>query len=470
MSLLLPSAPAGTHGPTGAGDGHHARREMPDGDFAAALAETAGDNSDEAKGHDARSENADDAARLLRAVRRLAARGAREPHNGEAAMPRAGANQEVAAEPRTKGVRRSEDKAPTKAEAPDLAEDLAAANRPEPVVSGDAAREVLAALGVDMAARPERMVAGSEFGASLRLVAGMRGIDMDAHRAGGAREPDLGDESEAEILTVRVVQQERHFKPAGVEMQRWQGAQSAAEGAQGTAMPAADPKLVQPEAAVRDRTAVAAAQARAAEPAAQVAQPMSATGEVMPGTVGVQIADRVQEALGKPSETAASSPPAGAVHDSESRQVFAPAIRILKLQLNPASLGTVTIVLSGNDDGLRIELAAELADTVTKVDNDRGALAARLNGAGYSVTEISVARLGGQGTDSDARDQGARQGSAQEQFAGNASREGGGQFGGQHAGLGGHQSSADGPAGGSGSAAAAPVVAGVSYAGRFRPV
>ncbi len=41
------------------------------------------------------------------------------------------------------------------------------------------------------------------------------------------------------------------------------------------------------------------------------------------------------------------------------------------------------------------ELAAELADTVTKVDADRGVLAARLNGAGYTVNDISVARSAG---------------------------------------------------------------------------
>jgi chemotaxis protein MotD len=148
-------------------------------------------------------------------------------------------------------------------------------------------------------------------------------------------------------------------------------------------------------------------------------------------------------------------------------------LRIIKLQLNPGDLGSVTIVVSGTDDNLRIELAAELADTVTKVENDRGVLAARLNGAGYTVGEISVARFAGQGMDGDSRDQGPRQGTPQEQhFGQGGARDGGAQFGGQHNGR---QSGASsfhaeigmGPDRG---AAAGPVAAGVSYASRFRPI
>jgi hypothetical protein len=472
MNLLLPSAPSGTHGPAGAGDGPHSRREIPDGDFAAALAETAGEGGDEIKRRGARSEKLDDAARLLRAVRRLEAREARAAQGEEVLSTRSGTADDAAAELRLKGKRRSDD-APVvgKADLKVPGEDLIAETRPEPVASGAAAREVLAVLGVDLAARPDRTTAGAELAASMRMT-GARGVGLDTQSTNRGTEPGLGEESDVEVVPVRVVRQEKHFQPAGVEMQRWQGAQNVREDASATTLPTPDAKAFQPEAPSRERPGVQAVQARAPEMAASVAQPVSTAGELPAGTVGVQIADRVQQALGSPSQVSAPPPPSGPGHDLEARQTFAPAIRTITLQLNPGSLGTVTIVLSGNDDGLHIQLAAELPDTVTQVENDRNLLTARLNGAGYSVNEITVARLGGQGMDGDARDQGARQGSAQEQFAGNASREGGAQFGGQQGGrgLGGHPQHTESGLGGTRGAAVMPSVAGVSYAGRFRPV
>ncbi len=472
MNLLLPSAPSGTHGPAGAGDGTHSRREIPDGDFAAALAETAGEGGDEVKRRGARAEKLDDAARLLRAARRLEAREARAAQGEEVPSPRSGTADEIAAELRLKGKRRSDD-APAvgKADLKVPGEDPVTAARPETPAPSAAAREVLAVLGVDLAARPDRTTAGAELAASMRMT-GARGIGLDTQSGGRGTEPDLGEESDAEVLPVRVVRQEKHFQPAGVEMQRWQGAQNVREDARAPTLPAQDAKAFQPEAASRERPGVQAVQARAPEMAAPVAQPMSASGEVVPGTVGMQIADRVQQALGSPSPAGAPPPPSGPGHDLEARQAFAPAIRTITLQLNPGSLGTVTIVLSGNDEGLHIQLAAELPDTVTQVENDRNLLTARLNGAGYSVNEITVARLGGQGMDGDARDQGTRQGGTQEQFAGNASREGGAQFGGQQAGrgFGGHAQHTESGPGVTRGAAVMPSVAGVSYAGRFRPV
>jgi chemotaxis protein MotD len=203
-----------------------------------------------------------------------------------------------------------------------------------------------------------------------------------------------------------------------------------------------------------------------------VAQPVSIGGEIASGTVGLQIADRVQQALSAPSEAGGPPPAAGGAAEPETRQTFAPALRTIKLQLNPAALGVVTIVLTGTDEGLRVHLAAELADTVGVVENDRGALAARLADGGYSVSEITVARLAGQGAEGDMRDSSARQGAAQDQQAGNTAREGAGHSAGRHAGrgFGDRQSSGNPEPGASRDAAAAPLVPGVSYAGRFRPI
>lgn len=476
MNLLLPSAPTGAHGPMGAGDGAHARREIPDGDFAAALAETLGQSGEDAAGDEARTEQpADAAVRLWRAARLMGAREAHARQHGQAPQPQAAESPEVLPERRLKGVRQLDDaKKAGKAQADEgiekkpAVEDVPPAPRIE--AAGAAAREVLSVLGGELAPRSDRMTAGAELGAFARMAAGPRNAELDAQRSGQAAETEIADDAEAAVLPVRVVRQEKHFQPIGLEMQRWQGAQNAAQdpSAKPDLSPPVDAKAVQQEAAPRERMAAPAA--RAVEMAAPVAAPVAGGGEIVPGGVGVQIADRVQQALATPVDASAPQP-AGASPDPEMRQAFAPAIRTIKLQLSPAALGTVTIEVSGNGDGLRIHLAAELADTVSQVENDRGVLAARLNGAGYAVTEVSVARLAGQGMDADARDQGARQGGSQEPWAGNAGRDGA-PFGGQNSGRGsgGEQAHMDSRHGGARGAAAAPVPSGTSYAGRFRSV
>jgi chemotaxis protein MotD len=345
-----------------------------------------------------------------------------------------------------------------------------------------AAREVLAVLAVDLTARPERNV-GPELAAVARKSAGPRGADpsaLGADRIGTAEIGDEVDVDEAMVLPVRVVRQEKHFQAAGVEARRWQIAQDAFEGAR--AAPAVDAQKPAPTDALvpRERPAAPAALARTPEAIAPVAGPAApgAVFDLAPGAVGLQIADRVQEALTAPAEAAASSAPAsGAIFEPDTRQTFAPALRVIKLQLNPAELGTVTIVLSGNDQGLHIELAAELADTVSKVENDRSVLAARLHGAGYTVTDINVARLGGQGMDGDTREHAGRHGGQQEQLLGNGARDSGPRDGGaqqteQHAGRrsGAAYARTESGPGQSQGAAAGPLLAGVSYAGRFRPV
>ncbi len=482
MNVLLPAAPSGAKGVPGAGEGAQGQRDMPDGDFAAALAETAGENVEDTGADEPRSKKADDAAVPLRFGRHLDARGGkmgRGREDGDAEpLARSGFKNEIADGLRSRAAGRAADKTQAKGVQPgekaEASEVPAAPPGPELANSVAAAREVLAALGVDVTARPQNTVS-PDVAAFARKAAGARGMDIDVLRNDGAGGPELGGElaEDVELVPVRVVRQEKHFQAAGVEARRWQIAQDAFEN--GRDMPALDGSKAasQAEVAPRERPAVVAALARAAENVTtSTAAPIApAVGiEVMPGAVGLQIADRVQQLLGAPAEAAASAPPSVPNFEPETRQTFAPALRIIKLQLNPGHLGAVTIVVSGTDDNLRIELAAELADTVSKVESDRGVLAARLNGAGYIVGEISVARFGGQGTDGDARDQGPRQGSPQEQQFGQAAREGGAQFGGQGTGRQSGTSSAHSETGPARGAAAAPVVAGVSYASRFRPI
>lgn len=489
MNVLLPAAPSGAKSVPGAGEGSHGRHEKLDGNFAAALAETAGESGDEAVHDETGISKPDDAGAHARAGRRVGARHGREAHerlNGEAPMAKADFANELGIDARPKGVRRADDKALAKEatrKEPREAGDVAAASTasdPAPAAAA-AAREVLAVLAVDLTARPERAM-GPELATVARRGAGPRGADPSALGADRAGTADVGDEvevDEAMVLPVRVVRQEKHFQAAGVEARRWQIAQDAFEA--GRAAPAAEAqKVALGDALPRERPAAPVAPARTAEAISPVAGPAApgAVIDVAPGAVGLQIADRVQEALTAPANPAPSSAPSsGAIFEPDTRQTFAPALRVIKLHLNPAELGAVTIVLSGNDQGLHIELAAELADTVSKVENDRNVLAARLHGAGYTVTDINVARLAGQGPDGDTREQAGRHGAQQEQLLGSGARDSGARDGGaqqaqQHAERRSGMAfmGAEAMAGPFQGAAPPPVVAGVSYAGRFRPV
>jgi flagellar hook-length control protein FliK len=439
-----------------------------------------------------RTGKSDDAARLLRAVRRIAARVAREvPTNapGDAALMGSTATPEVAAEPRAPKPARPTGKVPARAEPREVAEPQVAAASAETAAITTAAQDVLAVLAAETMARPEPAAASPEVATLVRsaLAPGERprarggapeargkgAIDAAGMAPGMA--PGLADAAEEIIQPVRVVRQETHFQPAGIEALRWQNVQRA-EAAAGEApampLPASEAKAVPLQPAARERGAAAVASSPPPDAAMPAAQPVTISGEIAPGAVGFQIADRVQQALSAPSEPGAPAPAAGGNAEPETRQTFAPALRTIKLQLNPAALGAVTIVLSGTDEGLRVHLTAELADTASVVENDRAALSARLAGAGYSATEITVARMAGQGMDGDMRDSSPRQGATQDQFAGNSAREGAAQTAGQQAGrgFGDRQPSRTLEPGPARDAAAAPLVAGVSYAGRFRPI
>jgi hypothetical protein len=492
MNIHLPVAPSGANSVPGSGEGPHGRHEKLDGNFAAALAETAGESADETVRDEPGLQKSDDAGVRARVGRHVGARHGRDAHgrdarehlNGEVPMPCADVANETGTDVRSKRTHRADHKALAKAAAkePREASDVPTTSiAPDSAPAATAAREVLAVLAVDLTARPER-AAGPELVAAVRKGAGPRATEPSMLRSERADSAEFGDETEIEeaaVIPVRVVRQEKHFQAAGIEVRRWQIAQDAFEAGRAAPTPET-PKPVPSDALPRERPVAPATRARTVEAMMPVAGPAApgAAVDVAPGAVGLQIADGVQEALSAPTEPSASSaPPSGAIFEPHTRQTFAPALRVIKLQLNPAELGAVTIVLSGNDQGLRVELAAELADTVSKVENDRGVLAARLHGAGYSVSDINVARLAGQAMDGDARDHAGRHGGQQEQLLGNGARDGGARDGGaqqaeQHAGrrAGATYVGAGAGPGFSPDAASRPVVAGVSYAGRFRPV
>ncbi|MFM9938887.1 MAG: flagellar hook-length control protein FliK [Hyphomicrobiaceae bacterium] len=70
-----------------------------------------------------------------------------------------------------------------------------------------------------------------------------------------------------------------------------------------------------------------------------------------------------------------------------------PFQRLLKLQLTPGSLGTVTIVLAGNEASLRIRLEAERTTTAASLERDRGAIEQKLSTVGYVVEALDIRQL-----------------------------------------------------------------------------
>lgn len=208
--------------------------------------------------------------------------------------------------------------------------------------------------------------------------------------------------------------------------------------------------------------------------AAATAAVAAAGEEPAAGTIGQQIADGVQRAMAaSPSSEANGTRPAPAT--GAIAGTFAPAVRTIKLQLNPLSLGTVTIVLTGRDSELSIKIEAERAETVSGVEQERGALTSRLAGAGYAISELTVARMGAASAEGDQRESGSRFASQQQGdgAGGRAAQENAAQSGDRGAGRepdSGRSAarSADTPAARGG--ALEQVVSGISYSGRFRPV
>src|SRR5690606_31828205 len=119
-NVHLPVAPSGAKSAPGTGEGPHGRHEKLDGNFAAALAETAGEGADETVRDEPGLQKSDEAGALARVGRRLGARHGRESHehlNGEAPIPRADVANESGTDVRSKRTHRADHNALAKAAA-----------------------------------------------------------------------------------------------------------------------------------------------------------------------------------------------------------------------------------------------------------------------------------------------------------------------------------------------------------------
>lgn len=65
------------------------------------------------------------------------------------------------------------------------------------------------------------------------------------------------------------------------------------------------------------------------------------------------------------------------------------AVKVLQIELKPASLGAVTVRIALKDNAVTVHLEAQRADTLEAIERDREALAGSLRSAGYTVDSIT---------------------------------------------------------------------------------
>ncbi len=186
---------------------------------------------------------------------------------------------------------------------------------------------------------------------------------------------------------IKVIHQQTHFAPVPtqiepVSMQR--NTEHRGSWAPGAAL-LADSRRNAP--VLRSNHAAA----REAFPAAAVSPTrdadVSLTGTAMVGSICGQICDAIaaEASTIQQSRDNASIPPGQIAGD-----LALPSLRILKLQLAPASLGLVNVVLTNRNDELSIRLEAELTGVAEKLEDERVGLSDRITASGYELVDLVI--------------------------------------------------------------------------------
>jgi hypothetical protein len=126
---------------------------------------------------------------------------------------------------------------------------------------------------------------------------------------------------------------------------------------------------------------------REPEPDCDHIQPENAPA---PGPIAIQVLDAILDERGAKSPSSDSRPPQFTGRPEPN--VPAAFLRTIRIELTPASLGPVEVVLKGGEASLRVRFEAEQAETVTALELDRAAIEQALTASGYALEEIVVAR------------------------------------------------------------------------------
>ena len=237
-----------------------------------------------------------------------------------------------------------------------------------------------------MTTAPRRVHAPSP----MRSAAGSSGPSADP-LVDGRQLPD-------QMQVVKVTHQETHFKPVVTDAVRM--AQAEASEPNG---PSDHPVAAHP--APPSKTS------HASEPHVDVpgtSTAVKSSGEVngsTNATAGItqlnqQIFDRIVEQEPVAPSTAPTPAP------EKPAWMLGPATRLLTLELSPATLGTVKIVLSRVDSALNVKVEAERTETADAVAAGRDDLVNRLGDAGYDIGEVVIASQpsGATGTSTERQD------------------------------------------------------------------
>jgi len=138
---------------------------------------------------------------------------------------------------------------------------------------------------------------------------------------------------------------------------------------------------------VDQETTSAAGQTASAVSSAALASVNAISANGLLSASVAQLADVVASAAGELASQSNDAAPSGTPADSANSARMAP-VKELDVQLNPASLGALTIQMRLNNGSLSVTIQADKSDTLKLIENERGSITSS-SGAGASNTGAS---------------------------------------------------------------------------------
>jgi flagellar hook-length control protein FliK len=165
---------------------------------------------------------------------------------------------------------------------------------------------------------------------------------------------------------------------------RGSGGEHAASKVARASAPAQDGQTASAPAAEAPAAPAADAVSRPSQVDANATAPNSA-GSVQLGQLGDVIASAASEL-----ESQAADAPTTVNADGGANGARTAPVKELDVQLNPASLGAVTIQMRLTDGKLAVTIKADRPDTVKLIENERGSLSDKLQSLNFSVESVTV--------------------------------------------------------------------------------
>jgi flagellar hook-length control protein FliK len=140
----------------------------------------------------------------------------------------------------------------------------------------------------------------------------------------------------------------------------------------------------------RETTSVAgqATTATASSGAAQASVNAIAANNMLSAPVA-QLADVIASAAGELASQGSNVASSGATANSADAARMAP-VKELDVQLNPASLGALTIQMRLNNGNLSVTIKADKSDTLKLIENERSSITDKLQSLNFSVDSLTV--------------------------------------------------------------------------------